>query len=135
MGATQDSENPPVPLKLAKEERTAPSCLPPCEPTAQLLTHDGQVLWAQACGDRLLHQGDLVPSAGGDPEKQRPRAQVASGKEVKSGKESFCQCRGLKRRGLDPWVGKIPWSRNWQPTPVFLPGKSHGKRSLAGYSP
>ena len=36
---------------------------------------------------------------------------------------------------FDPWVGKIPWSRAWQPTPVFLPGDSHGQRSLAGYSP
>ena len=34
-----------------------------------------------------------------------------------------------------PWVGKIPWRRKWQPTPVFLPGESHGQRSLAGYSP
>ena len=34
----------------------------------------------------------------------------------------------------DPWVRKIPWWRKWQPTPVFLPGKSHGQRSLAGYS-
>ena len=34
-----------------------------------------------------------------------------------------------------PWVGKIPWRRKWQPTAVFLPGKSHGQRSLAGYSP
>ena len=33
------------------------------------------------------------------------------------------------------WVGKIPWRRKWQPTPVFLPGKSHGQRSLAGYRP
>ena len=33
------------------------------------------------------------------------------------------------------WVGKIPWGRKWQPTPVFLPGKWHGQRSLAGYSP
>ena len=33
------------------------------------------------------------------------------------------------------WVGKIPWRRKWLPTPVFLPGKSHGQRSLAGYSP
>ena len=37
--------------------------------------------------------------------------------------------------GFDPWVGKIPWRRKWQPTPVFLPGKSHGWRSLVGYSP
>ena len=35
--------------------------------------------------------------------------------------------------GFDPWVGKIPWRRKWQPTPVFLPGKSHGQRNLVGY--
>ena len=35
----------------------------------------------------------------------------------------------------ETWVGKIPWRRAWQPTPVFLPGESHGQRSLAGYSP
>ena len=45
------------------------------------------------------------------------------------------QCRRHKRRGFDPWVGKIPWRRKWQPTPVFLPGKSYGQGSLAGYSP
>ena len=44
-----------------------------------------------------------------------------------SGKESACQCR---RCEFDPWIGKIPWRRKWQPTPVFLPGKSHGQRSL-----
>ena len=37
--------------------------------------------------------------------------------------------------GFDPWVGKISWKREWLPTPVFLPGESHGQRSLAGYSP
>ena len=37
--------------------------------------------------------------------------------------------------GFDPWVGKIPWRRAWQPTPVFSPGESHGQRSLVGYSP
>ena len=36
--------------------------------------------------------------------------------------------------GFDPWVGKIPWSRKWQLTPVFLPGKFHGQRNLVGYS-
>ena len=35
----------------------------------------------------------------------------------------------------NPWVGKIPWRRKWQPTPIFLPRKSHGQRSLTGYSP
>ena len=49
-----------------------------------------------------------------------------------SSKESACQCR---RPGFYPWVGKIPWRRKWQPTSVFLPGKSHGQRSFAGYSP
>ena len=38
-------------------------------------------------------------------------------------------------KGSDPCPGKIPWERKWQPTPVFLPEKSHGQRSLAGYSP
>ena len=50
-----------------------------------------------------------------------------------SSKESTCQCRRHKRHGFSPWVGKITWSRKWQPTPEFLPGKSHGQRSLAGY--
>ena len=43
------------------------------------------------------------------------------------GKESSCN-------GFDPWVGKIPQRREWQRTPVFLPGKFHEERSLAGYS-
>ena len=37
--------------------------------------------------------------------------------------------------GFDPWVGKFLWRREWQSTPVFLPGEFHGQRSLAGYSP
>ena len=37
-----------------------------------------------------------------------------------------------RRLGFDPWMGKVPWRRRWQPTPVFLPGESHGRRSLAG---
>ena len=43
--------------------------------------------------------------------------------------------RRHKTREFDPWVGKIPWRRARQPTPEFLPGESHGQRSLAGYSP
>jgi len=46
-----------------------------------------------------------------------------------------CPCRRRKRRGFHLWVGKIPWRRAWQPTPVFLPGESHGQRSLEGYYP
>jgi len=52
-----------------------------------------------------------------------------------SGKEPASQCRKCKGWGFDPWVGKIPWRRAWQPTPVFLPGESQGHRSLVGYSP
>ena len=40
-----------------------------------------------------------------------------------------------RRRGFNPWVGKIPWRREWKPTPVLLPGESHGQGSLVGYSP
>ena len=47
--------------------------------------------------------------------------------------ESTCQWRRHRRCRFDPWVEKIPWRRKWQPTPVFLPGKSQGQRSLAGY--
>ena len=54
-----------------------------------------------------------------------------TGKNTGSGQESSCQCR---RHRFDPWVGKIPWRRAWQPTAGFLPGKSHGQRSLVGHS-
>ena len=40
----------------------------------------------------------------------------------------------MQRPGFDPWVGKIPWRREWLPTPVFLPGGFHGQRSFAGYN-
>ena len=44
------------------------------------------------------------------------------------------RCLQCGRPGFDPWVGKIPWRRKWQSTPVLLPGKSHGQRSQVGYS-
>ena len=46
-------------------------------------------------------------------------------------KELTCKAGDAGRCGFDSWVGKIPWRRAWQPTPVFLPGESHGQRSLA----
>ena len=52
-----------------------------------------------------------------------------------SSKEPTCQCRRHKRCRFDPWVRKTPWRRKGQPTPVSLPGESHGQRNLAGYSP
>ena len=47
-------------------------------------------------------------------------------------KSIYLQCG---RPRFNPWVGKISWRRKWQPTPVFLPGKSHGRRNMVGYSP
>ena len=52
-----------------------------------------------------------------------------------SGKEPACQDRRHRRLWFGHLVGKIPWRKAWKPTPVFLPGKSHGPRSLAGYGP
>ena len=52
--------------------------------------------------------------------------------QVAQGKESACSAGDA---GFNSWVEKIPWLRKWQPTPVFLPGKTHGQRSLAGYLP
>ena len=51
------------------------------------------------------------------------------------GKESASHCGRCRRRECDRWVRKTPWGRAWQPTPVFLPGRPHGQRSLGGYSP
>jgi len=52
-----------------------------------------------------------------------------------SGKESTSQCKRGKRHRFDPWFRKIPWSGKWQPILIFLPGKFHVQKSLAGYSP
>ena len=43
--------------------------------------------------------------------------------------------KNLPAYRINPWVGNIPWRKEWLPTPVFLPGESHGQRSLVGYSP
>ena len=60
-----------------------------------------------------------------DPEK-KASMEVPGLSRQRSGKESACQCRRCNRCEFDPWVRKIPWSRKWQPMPVYLPGKSHG---------
>ena len=51
---------------------------------------------------------------------------------VQTVKNICLQCR---RPRFNPWVRKIPWKREWLPTPVFLPGEFHGKKNLVGYSP
>ena len=50
-------------------------------------------------------------------------------------KEPACQYKRCRRHRFNPWVGKLPWRRAWQPTPVFLLENPHGQRSLVGYSP
>ena len=50
-----------------------------------------------------------------------------------SGKEPPCQCRRHTRRGFDPWIGRFP--EEGHDLPIFLPGESHGQRSLVGYNP
>ena len=83
---------------------------------------------------RLAHQSPGKPAAGAGG--NHIGSYSISPKIKRIGKEPARQCRRHKRQGgFDPWVRKIPWRRKWQPTPVFLPGESHGRRSLAGYSP
>ena len=79
-----------------------------------------------------------LKSLAGEGEKtilSNSRAFCSTWQRLHSGKESASQCRRFRRLVFSPWVGKIPWSRKWQPSPVFLPGKFYGKRSLVGYSP
>ena len=75
-----------------------------------------------ALGDVLFGEGECLFTPGGSPGGA-------------GGKERFWSCRRHERCGLHPWVGEIPWRRAWQPTPGFLPGESHGQRSLVGCSP
>ena len=71
-------------------------------------------------------QETRVQSLGGEDPPPTTRKRVA---------QTISICLQCRRPGFDPWVGKIPWRRKWQPTPGLLPGKSHGLRSLVGYSP
>ena len=59
---------------------------------------------------------------------QRIEGGIPGGSDRKESAHQYRRCR------FDPWVWKIPWRRKRQPTPVFLPGKSHGQRSLLGYT-
>ena len=72
--------------------------------------------------------GILNPQPGIKPTPPALEGEVLGGSHSKV-------CLQCRRPGFSPWVGKIPWKRKWQPTPVFLPGKSYGQRSLSGYSP
>ena len=81
---------------------------------------------------KFHHGKSLIPLEGRNEENSRAFKRRHTHPGGLNGKESACQCR---RCGFDPWVREILWRREWLPTPVFLPGKSHGQRSLVGYSP
>ena len=76
-----------------------------------------------------------------DALQSEPHPSMTTGKTIaliildSDSKESTCQCMRCRKCGFDPWLGKIPWRRKWEPTPVFLPEKSHGQRSLVGCGP
>ena len=117
----------PAPHALEAKVSTTGSSRKPPEGHDSEATEPGlKVEWSLA---KILNQGQRGPPRyiGGWRQGRLPR--------YCSGKESTCQCRRHKRHRFNPWVKKIPWSRKWQPAPVFLPGKFHGWRSLAGYSP
>ena len=117
---------------------------PPSQRTASI-PHPGRLIWVSVLGDEaspastpshLLHNATECGSKAIsifliDGQKQGANRGTGLSWWL-SGKESACQCWRL---GLDLCVGTIPWGRKWQPTPVFLPGKLHRQRSLAGYSP
>ena len=92
-------------------------------PIMQSFPHDVTLTFPLLC---LCSQ--VAPSTRNAPPFARPRS-FPSGSE---GKASACN---QGRPGFKPWVRKILWRRKWQPTPVLLSGKSHGQRSLVGYSP
>ena len=84
-----------------------------------------------APGDRVTSQGDSI-SCEGSQAVGRGCGIVAGGSLGAQQQRISLQCRRCKRRGFPPWVGKLPWRRAWQPSPVFLPGESHGQRTLLG---
>ena len=99
-------------------------------PEVELPHHVAALFWS-FLGNSILFSVAAAPiyiptsSAGGFP----------GGASGTNGKEPACPCWTRKRRRFSPWVGKIPWRRARQPTPVLLPGESHGQRSLVSYSP
>ena len=78
---------------------------------------------SQSCAQRHLSAAVTDGHQGPEQERASPGAQR-------------CRIRlPCRRPGFDPWVKKIPWRREWQHTPLFLSGESHGQRSLVRYSP
>ena len=111
--------------KLSKGDVTAPlSCLTLIRAEPWSVNSITEVPCLKAGGwDSCTH---ISVIGGGCPGERLPGARV---------NEPTCQCRRHKRYGFHPWVAKILWRRKWQLTPLFLPGESHGQRSLVGCNP
>ena len=82
-----------------------------------MATHSSILAWRIP-----MDRGAWWATVNGVP-KSRTRLSTAQHPSGSASKQPTCQCRRHKRHGFDPWIGKIPWRRAWQPTPVFLPGK------------
>ena len=106
-----------------------------------LLSLDNQTSHGWSLKDAASFPVDLSVSASSwllaslQPRDLGPSVYILGLSGGPSSKELTCQNRRLRRPGFHPWFGKIPWRREWQLTPVFLPGESHEQRSLMGYSP
>ena len=85
--------------------------------------------WGGGCGRALMGARE------GSHGVVDSRGQPCTARSVGASGHVLTMARRHKRCRFDPWVGKIPWRRAQQPTPVFWPGEFHGQRSLAGYSP
>ena len=101
------------------------------EPERESRVRIGRGMWKRKTrpGDKALWWVDSVKWGGEEFSIPKQMGGLPWGV---SGKEPACQCR---RSRFSPGVEKIPGRMQWQPTPVFLPGKSHGRRSLEGYTP
>ena len=94
--------------------------------------HTSAGLWERVCFIYGLTVWTVVYIGSINSYEAFPVVLVVKKKQNK--KTPTCQWRRRKRPVFDPWVGKIPWRREWQPTPVFLPRESCGQKSLAVYS-
>ena len=110
--------------------READSCSQAPSSASDLPNHTLSTSLTSACCKVLRSPNVSLGFPGGGVVKNRVKILL-----YHCGKESACQGRKCRRHRFDPWVGKIPWRREWLPTPVLLLGESHGKRSLGGCSP
>ena len=103
--------------------------------TGEGISYPFQYSWGSAGKESSCNAGvsSLIPGLGRSPGEgigyphQYPWASMVA--------QLVGSACNVGRPGFDPWVEKIPWRRAWQTTPVFLPGETHGQRSLVGYSP